>query len=270
MGRETVRAVHQAPDMSVVAGVGRSEVGADVGELAGLGPIGAPVVGTVAEGLAFKPDAAVDFTTAEAVEANIDACLDAGVGVVAGATGLPDAAWERIGRRAARKGLGVIYAPNFALGAVLMMRFAKEAARYFPNAEIIELHHERKRDAPSGTARHTAALIAEAWSEAEAASSLQAAAADGIQGDEEEAGARGALCNGVHVHSVRMPGLVAHQEVVLGLPGQTLTLRHDSFDRASFMPGVLLALRRLGAVRGLVRGLEPLLFQKHSPQSSIG
>jgi len=171
-------------------------------------------------------DAAVDFTAPDAVLANVRGALGAGVPCVVGTTGLTDEGLVELDGLARQKGIPCFVAPNFALGAVLMMRFAEEAARHLPRAEIIELHHESKIDAPSGTAKATAARMG---------------------GD-------------VPIHSVRLPGLVAHQEVILGDVGQTMTIRHDSVDRESFMPGVLLAIRRVGSLeRSPVIGLEHLL-----------
>jgi 4-hydroxy-tetrahydrodipicolinate reductase len=168
-------------------------------------------------------DAAVDFTRPDAVEANVERCLAAGVPVVIGTTGF-DA--EAVDARAREAGVPCFHAPNFSQGAALMMRFAEEAARTFPRAEIVELHHEQKRDAPSGTAKATAARM----------------------GTEPP------------IHSIRLPGLVAHQEVVFGGPGETLTIRHDTTSREAFVPGVLLALEKLRSLRpGLTVGLESLI-----------
>ena len=168
-------------------------------------------------------DAAIDFTTPDAGEANVRACLEQGVACVVGTTGL---SLEGVGELARERGLAVFHAPNFALGAVLMMRFAEEAARHLPRAEIVELHNEAKRDAPSGTARATA---------------------ERLPGDPV-------------IHSVRLPGLVAHQEVLLAGEGQLLTIRHDTYSREAFAPGVLLALERLSSLPpGLTVGLEALL-----------
>ena len=148
--------------------------------------------------------------------------------------------------------MGGIIAPNFALGAVLMMAFSRQASRYFPHVEVIELHHDRKRDAPSGTATKTAQMIAGARGEAPPPK---------VQEEEIVPGARGGTVGGVRVHSVRLPGLVAHQEVIFGGPGQVLTIRHDSFNEESFMPGLLLAVRRVMDLKSLVYGLENLLDQ---------
>jgi 4-hydroxy-tetrahydrodipicolinate reductase len=176
--------------------------------------------------------------------------IDHGVHIVVGTTGIGAAELDEI--RALLENeeneSHVIVAPNFAIGAVLMQRFAAEAARYLPAAEIIELHHDGKVDAPSGTALSTAARLAKARRE-------------GWEGPEGESvrGVRGGEAEGVRVHSVRLPGLVAHQEVIFGGPGQTLTIRHDSMDRESFMPGVLLAIKQVATRKGLTVGLEPLL-----------
>src|SRR2546421_3728494 len=202
MGRTVCAAVEGAGDMELVA---RAD----------------PALGSsLAEALAERPDVLVDFTTPDTAVANAREALASGVHVVIGNTGFDPAELDGL------QGANVIVAPNFAIGAVLMMQFASRAAKHMAKAEIIELHHDRKRDAPSGTAARTAALM----------------------GGE------------VPIHSVRLPGLVAHQEVILGDVGQTLTIRHDSIDRESFMPGVLLAIRRVGELReSPVVGLEHLL-----------
>jgi 4-hydroxy-tetrahydrodipicolinate reductase len=170
-----------------------------------------------------EADVAVDFTRPEAVEENVQVALESGIPVVIGTTGWDE---ERVAALARVHELPVFYAPNFALGAVLMMRFAAQAGALLPHAEIVELHHDRKLDAPSGTAKATAALLPE----------------------------------GTPIHSVRLPGLVAHQEVIFGGPGQTLTIRHDTHSREAFVPGVLLALEKvLGLPPGLTVGLDALL-----------
>ncbi len=228
MGSEVCRAVTGADGMELVAQV-------DEGD-----PI------TLLDGV----DVAVDFTHPGAALDNVRWCLDHDVAVVVGTSGFGAAkldvvrGWldERAGR--------VLVAPNFGVGAVLMMQFAAQAARFFDSVEVIELHHAGKVDAPSGTAVRTAALIAEARA---GMGPVPDATTDALDG------ARGADVDGIRVHSVRMPGLVAHQEVILGTAGETLTLRHDSLDRASFMPGVLLAIRGIGDRPGLTVGLEPLL-----------
>ncbi len=233
MGSEVCRAVDAAPDTELVAMV-------DAGDwLFNVSDAGAQVV--------------VDFTTPDVVLDNIRWCIDQGISVVVGTSGFDPERIETVrGWLDQRPDLGVMIVPNFALGAVLMMQFAQKAARYFESAEIIELHHPNKLDAPSGTALRTAELIS-------------AARADAGLGDMPDAtkeqldGARGAAVAGVPVHSVRSRGLVAHQEVLFGTAGETLTIRHDSFDRTSFMPGVLLAVREVVRRSGLTVGLESLL-----------
>ena len=188
-------------------------------------------------------DVAVEFTLPDSVKRNTAWLLERGVHTVVGATGLSDDDLKEL--EALTGPANLFVAPNFAIGAVLMMRFAEQAARHFPDVEITELHHPGKADAPSGTALRTARLISEARR-------------DDPARDDEHA-ARGQLVDGVPVHSVRLPGLVASQEVVFGGAGQTLTIRHDSIDRSSFMPGVLLAVKRVATLPGLTVGLEALL-----------
>ncbi|GEL94315.1 4-hydroxy-tetrahydrodipicolinate reductase [Cellulomonas composti] len=233
MGATVAAAVEAAPDLELVA---RLDAGDDLARVAQAGV-----------------QVAVDFTVPAVTEVNVHAMVDAGVHVVVGTTGWDDAALARVRDHLAdRPGVGVLVAPNFAIGAVLTMAFAARAARWFESVEIVELHHPDKVDAPSGTAAHTAHGIAQA----------RAAAGLGPSPDattQSLEGARGALVDGVRVHAVRLRGLTAHEEVLLGNPGEQLTLRHDSFDRTSFMPGVLLAVRRVGALPGLTVGLEHLL-----------
>lgn len=196
-------------------------------------------------------DVALDFTHPDAVMDTARACAVGDVHLVIGTSGV-DAARQAELRTLFTGDLGVIVVPNFALGAVLAMRFARQAARFFAGIEIIELHHPGKADAPSGTAAATAAAIAEARRAAGSPPMPDATTSD-------PDGARGAELDGVHVHSVRLPGLIAHQEVLLGNEGELLTIRHDSLHRSSFMPGVLLALREAPRRPGLTIGLEPLL-----------
>ena len=198
-------------------------------------------------------DVAVDFTHPDAVMGNLEWCLANGLSVVVGTTGFDE---DRLAQVETWLGkaprLGVIIAPNFGIGAVLMMKFAAAAAPWFESAEIIELHHPGKADAPSGTARRTAELMAAARRQADS-DPMPDATVSALDG------ARGANVEGIPIHSLRVSGLVAHQEVVLGGSGETLTIRHDSLDRASFMPGVLLAVRLVGDRPGLTVGLEHLL-----------
>jgi 4-hydroxy-tetrahydrodipicolinate reductase len=200
---------------------------------------------------ACRPQVLVEFTVPDAVEANVRAALEAGVHVVSGTTGLPRERARALGELAQARGLGFLLAPNFAIGVLLLQRFAREAVRWLPDVEIVELHHADKTDAPSGTALATADQIAAA-----ATGDLNAGRP---RAHELAAGARGGVRGGVPIHSVRLPGLVAHQEVIFGGLGQALTLRHDALDRRAFVPGVLLAIRRIDRYRGLVDSLEPML-----------
>ncbi|MBV9091671.1 MAG: 4-hydroxy-tetrahydrodipicolinate reductase [Mycobacteriaceae bacterium] len=193
----------------------------------------------------------IDFTHPDVVMDNLKFLIDNGIHAVVGTTGFTDERLEQVGTwLAGSPGTNVLIAPNFAIGAVLSMRFAQQAARFFESAEIIELHHPNKADAPSGTAARTARLIAQARKGLPPNPDATSAALPG---------ARGADVDGIPVHAVRLAGLVAHQEVLFGTHGETLTIRHDSIDRTSFVPGVLLAVRRVGERPGLTVGIEPLL-----------
>ncbi len=241
MGTAVMATVQAADDMELACGI--DPAGASEGAPC-------PVHGSVAEALeAGGFDVLVDFTQPSAVAANVEQALKAGVDCVVGTTGLSQKRLEELAAHAA-EGACLFYAPNFTTGAVLMMQFAQAAAPYFPEAEVIEMHHCNKKDAPSGTAMRTAELIAEAREPHE--STAPGAETEVVGGR----GARGALVDGVPVHSVRSMGYVASQEVVFGSMGQTLTLRHDSWDRESYMPGVLLGIRSVGQREGLVVGLE--------------
>jgi 4-hydroxy-tetrahydrodipicolinate reductase len=251
MGREVVRAVLGDSGTTLVAAVDVTEVGQDAGELAGRSPAEVALQSDLAAAIASaRPEVMVDFTRAEVAHRNALTALAAGVSPVVGTTGMSPEQIAGIGRAAEEAGVGAVVAPNFAIGAVLMMLFAAQAARHLPDVEIIELHHEKKVDAPSGTAIKTAEMIA------------AARVGPGAPRPEQEIklpGARGGEMDGITIHSVRLPGYVAHQEVIFGGLGQTLTLRHDSLDRTSFMPGVLLAVKAVRSRRGLIYGLEHLL-----------
>jgi 4-hydroxy-tetrahydrodipicolinate reductase len=244
-GRDVCRAVAADPGTTLAAAVSGSSPGATLADAIGIGGEAGEIVLTerLEDLLAARVEVLVDFTSPAHAPDHVAWGIANGVHVVVGTTGFEiDEAW-----RAAP--VGVIVAPNFAIGAVLLMRFAEEAARHLPSAEVIELHHDQKADAPSGTALLTARRIAAARGEA----------SDVPGGDAAYPGARGADVDGVRVHAVRLPGLVAHEEVVYGGPGQTLVIRHDSIDRTSFMPGVMLAIASAPKRRGLTIGLDPLL-----------
>jgi len=200
-----------------------------------------------------RVEAVVDFTHPDVVMDNLEFCVAHGIHAVVGTTGFDSDRLDTLrGWLAKSAGTGVLVAPNFSIGAVLMMRFAAEAARFYESVEVVELHHPDKADAPSGTSRRTAELIAAARREA-GMGPIPDATSTGLDG------ARGADVEGIRVHGLRVRGLVAHQEVILGGVGETLTIRHDSLDRVSFTPGVLLGLRQIGRHPGLTVGLEELL-----------
>nr|WP_296071732.1 4-hydroxy-tetrahydrodipicolinate reductase [uncultured Actinoplanes sp.] len=233
MGLEVCKAVDAAEDMELVAMIDQGDW------LFNASDAGAQVL--------------VDFTTPDVVMDNLHWAVDQGISMVVGTTGFTEQRLDRVRKWLSEKPeVGVLIAPNFGIGAVLMMQFAARAARYFESAEVIEQHHPRKLDAPSGTATHTARLIAQARADAGRGPMPDAT-------KEEVPGARGADIDGVRVHAVRSAGLVAHQEVLFGTEGETLTIRHDSLDRVSFMPGVLLAVRAVLNRPGLTIGIDSLL-----------
>ena len=240
MGREVCRAVAADAGLELVVAVDPSHAGQVVE--------GVTLTGSLDALTEAGADVAVEFTRSEVAPANISWCVAHGVHVVTGTTGFePDAAW------ADQRDVGVFLAANFAIGAVLMQRFAEQAVRYMPDAEIVELHRSDKPDAPSGTAMATARRMAAARHGAPATSGTGAERVDG---------ARGGDVDGIRVHSLRLPGLVAHQEVILGGQGQTLTIRHDSTDRTSFMPGVVMAVKAVRSRPGLTVGLDRLLEEE--------
>src|SRR5512139_2909608 len=233
VGSEVCRAVEAADDMELVAAVDADE---SVDELVSKGA-----------------EAVVDFTHPDVVMDNLEFCIDHGIHAVVGTTGFDDERLDQL--RSWLSGspkTGVLVAPNFSIGAILMMRFAAQAAPFYEPVEIVEMHHPEKADAPSGTARRTASLIADARREA-GSGPIPDATSTALEG------ARGADVDGIRVHGLRLRGLVAHQEVILGGPGETLTIRHDSMDRISFMPGVLLGLRSIAKAPGLTVGLEEFM-----------
>jgi 4-hydroxy-tetrahydrodipicolinate reductase len=252
MGSTVCRAVDDAPDLELAAAVDPAAAGRPVTDVAGDAPL---VIAGSAEALkAAEVEVAVDFTVAAAARENLRWCAGNGVHAVCGTTGLDAAEVEEL-RGLFSSGANCVLAPNFSMGAALMMRCAELCAPFAGGVEVIELHHDRKRDAPSGTSLETVRRIQLARD----GSGNGPWAADPTE-VETVAGTRGGEAGtGVRVHSVRLPGLVAHQEVVFGLQGEIFSLRHDSLDRTSFMPGVLLAVRSVSALPGLTVGLGPLL-----------
>lgn len=247
MGREVVKAVTAAEGLRLVAAVDRSNAGEDIGKLCGLGENGVKVSPTVDDAYAeAKPDVMVDFTVADAAEANIRRAITLGVRWVVGTTGMPASTISGLMELSTKEKVAGVLAPNFAVGAVLMMHMSRIAARYMPDCEIIELHHDKKLDAPSGTAKTTAGLVAREGAKSRAHVG-------------EEPQARGGEFDGIRIHSVRLQGLVAHQEVIFGGTGQVLTIRHDSLGRESFMPGVVLAVRKVMDLKAPVIGLDRLM-----------
>jgi 4-hydroxy-tetrahydrodipicolinate reductase len=241
MGSTVCAAVGAADDMKLVAAVDPEHAG---GMADGL-----IVAGTIGELARAHAEVAVDFTVLAAARENLRWCAANGVHAVVGTTGFSPADLDEFRELFAASTANAVIAPNFAIGAVLMMRFAEMAAPFFDTAEIVELHHDQKADAPSGTAVMTARRLAAAskdWAHDPTTTVLAE-------------GARGGTIEGIPVHSIRMRGMIAHQEVILGASGQTLLIRHDSYERVSFMPGVLLAIRKVAETPGLTVGLDPLL-----------
>jgi len=252
MGTETVKTLLKQEDMELVGVSDIQNPGKDIGTFLGLPPLGIKIadfldVKTLQE---LRADILVDFTNPQSVFSNAKTAIKAGVVPVIGATGLDDHEIAELEELAKEQGVGIFIAPNFALGAILMMKFARETAKYFKHVDIIEYHHDQKLDAPSGTALKTAEIISEVRQPM-------------IQGHPNEyekiPGARGGDFNGIHIHSVRLPGMLAHQEVLFGGFGQTLTIRHDAYTRETYRPGVMLAIRKAYKMTGLVIGLENFL-----------
>jgi len=234
MGSEVCKAVTGAPDMELVAAL-------DLGD-------------ALSQLVESKVQVVVDFTVPDSVMKNLEFLTSNGIHAVVGTTGFDEVRIKEVEKLLTSSSASVLIAPNFGIGAVLMMRFAEMAAPYFDSSEIVELHHPRKVDAPSGTARRTAELIGKAR---KGMSAMPDATESAL------AGARGATVAGVPIHSVRAEGFLAHQEVIFGGAGETLTIRHDSLDRKSFMPGVLLGIRNVAKRAGLTYGLENILFSKN-------
>lgn len=248
MGREVVRMVLNDPELILAAAVDPSVSGSDAGRLVGMDGCGVTVSDDLELALIeSRADVMVDFTTPNTVMANTQTAIRHGVRPVIGTTGFSPENIEKLDKLCRDKAIGGIIAPNFSIGAILMMKFAAQAAKYFPNLEIIEYHGDQKLDAPSGTAVKTAELISEVRDELR-------------QGNPQEhetiEGARGGYYNGFRIHSVRLPGIFAQQEVVFGDFGQTLKIRHDSYDRAGYMPGVNVAVKKVIHITGIVYGFE--------------
>lgn len=249
MGREILKGLSQAGDVEIVGAIDIQNIGKDAGELAGVGPLGVQVTDQLAQFLdEKKPDVVIDFTFKDAAKKNIPVILNKGVSVVAGTTGLSEEDLAGFAQSALEHHTSMFLAPNFSLGAVLMMKYAREIASYYSQAEIIEYHNDKKVDSPSGTAIATAHGI-----------SPNLLPGDKAPQNAVESGCRGGDFDGVRIHSVRLKSMVAHQEVLFAGMGELLTIRHDSFSRESFLPGILMAVRKVKLWKGLKIGLEEIL-----------
>jgi 4-hydroxy-tetrahydrodipicolinate reductase len=258
MGREVIKAVSQAEDMTLVAAIERNPeyIGQDIGEIAGCGPLEIAVMNDLQSNLVLATQekmqgVMVDFTHPDSVYENVRSAIAYGIRPVVGTTGLSPEQIQDLADFAEKASTGCLVVPNFSIGMILLQQAAVQASKYFDHVEIIELHHNQKADAPSGTAIKTAQLLAELGKTYNPAT---------VEETEKLSGARGSLADeGIRIHSVRLPGLIAHQEVIFGSLGQIYTLRHDTTDRSSFMPGVLLAIRKVTQLKSLVYGLEKIL-----------
>jgi 4-hydroxy-tetrahydrodipicolinate reductase len=258
MGRAIVQAIHAAPDMTLFGAIAHNPEweGQDIGEVVGIGPIEVPISRDYESMMAMlcqekELGVVVDVTHPDAIYQNIRSAIAYGVRPVVGTTGLTPDQIKELTVFADKASTGCIIAPNFAIGVILMQQAAIQASKYFDHVEIIELHHNQKADAPSGTAAQTAQLLAEMGKTYNPQQVVET---------EKIPGARGAIAEeNIRIHSIRLPGFIAHQEVIFGSPGQIYTLRHDTTDRTCFMPGVLLCVRKAIDLKGLVYGMEKIL-----------
>ena len=250
MGRSISAGLAADPDFEICAGYDVSANSSILREGLKIGKVCVRLCGNT-EGLFLcRPDVVIDFSNRSAFIELVKYATRDNVSLIVGTTGISDEDMDYARKLVNESGISVIVAPNFSIGAVLMMKFASFASDYFKMCEIIELHHDHKIDAPSGTAVQTTGAIK---------NSLKRDHRLKENEFEKYEGARGAMVNGIHVHSVRLPGLMAHQEIIMGTQGQTLTIRHDTYDRSAYLPGVILAIRKLGDIKGLVCGLENLI-----------
>jgi len=258
MGRETIKAIAQAPDMMLVGAIDTNPdlLGQDIGEIVGCGALEVPILSDLQSTLVVatqeqQQGVMVDFTHPSCVYENVRTAIAYGVRPVVGTTGLSEVQIAELAEFADKASTGCLIIPNFAIGVVLMQQAAVQAARYFDHVEIIELHHDQKADAPSGTAIKTAKMIAETGKTFNVPK---------VTEEETLDRARGAIGDAdIRIHSVRLPGMIAHQEIIFGAPGQWYTLRHDTGDRSCYMPGVLLSIRKVTELKHLVYGLEKIL-----------
>lgn len=252
MGLEVVKALTYEPELKLVSGIDINHINKDCGKLAGIESNNIFINNNLIEGIhKTKPDVMVDFTVAKAAYENIKIALKEKVRIVVGTTGLTNEQIEEIDFICKQNKIGGIIAPNFAIGAVLMMKCAALASKYFKHAEIIELHHDKKKDSPSGTAIKTSEMMLKERQNFN--SGLPSETVERIKG------CRGGKSGNINIHSIRLPGMVAHQEVIFGGLGETLTIRHDSISRESFMPGVILAIKKVMELYELIYGLENII-----------
>ncbi len=248
MGKEVVKMVLEDPTLLLVAAIGQSEEGIDAATIVGLPACGVRMTTDLELTLVeSKPQVLVDFTTPASAYVNTELAIKHGVAPVVGTTGFTPEQIELLDKQCKEKGIGGLIAPNFSIGAILMMKFAAQAAKYFPHLEIIEYHGDQKLDAPSGTAVKTAELIAMNREELRQGNPKE---------EETIEGSRGGYYNGFRIHSVRLPGVFAQQEVIFGGFGQTLKIRHDSYERAGYMPGVNLAIKKVLEYQGMIYGFD--------------
>ncbi|AWP28368.1 4-hydroxy-tetrahydrodipicolinate reductase [Paenibacillus sp. Cedars] len=248
MGKEVVKLVLGDEELELVAAVGKSDAGADAGTLVGLPACGIRVTSDLEMALVeSRPDVMVDFTTPQFAYSNTALAIKHGVRPIIGTTGFTPEQIEELDKQCAGQNIGGLIAPNFSIGAILMMKFAAQAAKYLPHVEIIETHGDQKLDAPSGTSIKTAEMIAQNREEIRQGNPKE---------EEVIEGARGGYYNGFRIHSVRLPGVFAQQEVIFGGYGQSLKIRHDSYERAAYMPGVKMAMEKVMSYTGLVYGFD--------------
>jgi 4-hydroxy-tetrahydrodipicolinate reductase len=252
MGLETVKTILAENEMQLVGALGNTNfIGQDIGVLSGNMPVGINVKDNFAELIQeTSPDIVVDLTNAEAGYQVITKCIEHGVDCISGSTGFSQAQLDEIRQLTTEKNLTVMIVPNFSIGAVLMMKFAETAGKYFENVEILEMHHEKKKDSPSGTAIKTAEMILK--NSAEYNSNLPEAI-------EKIAGSRGGKVGNINIHSIRLPGYVATQEVIFGGVGQLLKIKHETINREAFMPGIVFSIKKSREIKGYIYGLESLL-----------
>lgn len=251
MGTSMAGELIKEDDVDLVAGFDSTNIGTDLGEYLGTGKKGISITDSYKDILNQSPDLIIDFTIAEIAKKSINWAMDNGIDIIVGTTGLSSGDLAGIEKKAGECGTKVLIAPNFAIGAVIMMKISGMIAKYFDNSEIIEKHHDQKKDAPSGTSIATAKNISK---------SINFNSSRLKNGENETIGSsRGGFTDGVHIHSIRLPGFLAHQEVIFGTLGQTLSIKHDSINRSSFYPGIIFAVRNMDKVSNYTYGLDKLI-----------